>query len=246
MDRLLYVAMTGASNNMIAQNTHSNNLANASTHGFKEDYAQARSMPMFGAENPTRVYSQTERPGINFSVGRLEQTGNQLDAAIKDEGFFTVVDEEGNEAYTRAGSFYVDVNGFMRNHSGQVVMGNAGPMIVPPFETLEIGVDGGVSIRPLGQGTESMAEVDRIKLVNPSLDDLEKGLDGLFHRKDKDFEPAAAEVQVQVGFLEGSNVNPMNALLEILSLSRQFEMTFKMMKEAEQMDQSTDRLIQAQ
>lgn len=245
MDKLVYVAMSGAKNMMQAQGTHSNNLANVDTQGFKEDFIQARSMPMFGETHPTRVFAEVEKPGTNFAPGVMKQTGNPLDVAVKADGFFTVLDDQGQEAFTRNGGFFVDINGFMRTHSGQTVMGNAGPMIIPPFETFEVGVDGSVSIRPLGQGTETIAEIDRIKLVNPDTQQLEKGEDGLFRRKDGEFEPAAAEVEVQTGFLEGSNVNPVHSLLSILSLSRQFEMTMKVMKEAEEMDRSTDVLIRA-
>jgi len=245
MDKMLYIAMTGAKNTLVAQDTHSNNLANASTTGFKADFAQARSMPVFGETHPTRVYSMTEQPGVNYESGPMQQTGNPLDVAVKGEGFLTVVDEQGQEALTRAGGLHVDVNGFMRTHTGQIVMGNAGPMIIPPFETIEIGADGGVSIRPLGQGAETIAEIDRMKLVNPALDSIEKGLDGMFRPANGEVLPPAGEVQLQAGFLEGSNVSPVNSLLEILSLSRQFELGFKMMKEVEQMDQATDKLIQA-
>lgn len=245
MDKLVYVAMAGAKNMMQAQATHSNNLANVDTQGFKEDFIQARSMPMFGQTHPTRVYAEVEKPGTNFEPGVMKQTGNPLDVAIKGEGFFTVVDDEGQEAFTRDGGFFVDINGFMRTQTGNIVMGNAGPMIIPPFESFEIGVDGSVSIRPLGQGTETIAQVDRIKLVNPDLAEIEKGLDDLIRRRDGAFEPPAGEVEVQTGFLEGSNVNPVHSLLSIMSLSRQFEMTMKVMKEAEEMDRSTDSLIRA-
>jgi len=245
MDKLLYVAMSAASNMMTAQTTHSNNLANVDTQGFKSDFVQARSMPVFGDTYASRVYAETERPGTDFEPGILKQTDNPLDVAIKADGFFTVVDDQGQEAFSRDGGFFVDVNGFMRTHSGQVVMGNAGPMIIPPYETLEIADDGSVSIRPLGQGTETIAEIDRIKLVNPNTQDVEKSLDGLFRRKDGNYEPPSAEVEVQTGFLEGSNVNPVHSLLSILSLSRQFEMTMKVMKEAEDMDRASDALIRA-
>ncbi|HBF08380.1 MAG TPA: flagellar biosynthesis protein FlgF [Gammaproteobacteria bacterium] len=245
MDKLLYVAMSGASNMMTAQATHSNNLANVDTQGFKEDFVQARSMPMFGPGYGSRVYAETEQPGTNFAPGVLKQTDNPLDLAIKNDGFFTVVDAQGQETFTRDGGFFVDVNGFMRNNNGDIVMGNAGPMIIPPYESIVVGADGGVSIRPLGQGAETIVQVDRIKLVNPPITELSKGEDGLFRRKDGLYEPPAADVEVVGGFLEGSNVNPVHSLLSIMSLSRQFEMSMKVMKEAEEMDQSTDRLIRA-
>lgn len=243
MDKLLYVAMSGANNMMQAQSTHSNNLANVDTQGFKADFVQARSMPVFGEVHPSRVYAEIEKPATDFKTGIMKQTDNPLDLALKADGFFTILDDQGEEAFTRDGGFAVDVNGFLRTHTGDIVMGNAGPMIIPPFETIEISDTGSVSIRPLGQGAATIAEIDRIKLVNPDLTQVKKGDDGLFRRKDGLYEPPAADVQVQAGFLEGSNVNPVHSLLSILSLSRQFEMSMKVMKEAEEMDRSTDTLI---
>jgi len=243
MDKLLYVAMTGASQMMNAQSTHANNLANVDTQGFKADFVQARSQPLYGETFATRVFSQAEQPGTDFASGPMQQTNNPLDMAIKGEGFFTVLDEQGEEAFTREGSFFVDVNGFMRNNKGQIAMGNAGPMIIPPYETLEIGVDGSVSIRPLGQDATALVEIDRLKMVNPELEQIEKSQDGLFRRKDQDFEPPAAGVRVQSGFTEGSNVNPVHSLLSIMSLSRQFELSMKVMSQAETMDQASSQLL---
>ncbi|MES2664437.1 MAG: flagellar basal body rod protein FlgF [Pseudomonadota bacterium] len=244
MDRFLYLAMTGAQHNMRAQDIHTNNLANVTTDGFRAEFAQARSMPVQGDGYPSRVYALTEKPGVDFSAGSRDFTDNELDLAIRQEGWFTVLDEQGEEAFTRAGSFFVDVNGFMRTQSGQILMGNAGPMVVPPYEKIEVGVDGTVSIRALGQGPETLVEVDRMKLVNPLNEDLEKGGDGLFRRIDGEFEPPSAKVLLDNGVVEKSNVNPVTSLIEFMTLSRQFELQVKMMNKAEELDQSSAQLLQ--
>lgn len=244
MDKLLYVSMTGASQNMIQQNIQANNLANVDTGAFKADFSQARSMPVFGEHYPTRVYAMTEQPGTDFSAGRVVETGRDLDLIIKEGGWFTVLDAEGKEAFTRNGNLSIDTSGLVQTQAGQALVGGGGPLILPEFEKIEIGTDGIISIRPIGQGPEGLAEVAQIKLVKPDLNTLEKGPDGLFRRKDGATEPVSSEVKIQTGFLESSNVNPISALMEIISLQKQFEMQVKMMDKADTLDQSTAKIIQ--
>lgn len=244
MDRLLYVSMTGAKNNAIAQAVYANNLANVSTIGFKQDFAQARSMQIFGDSFPSRVYGLTEHPGTDFNHGTLIETSRPLDVSVHESGFITVEDADGKEAYTRNGSFLIDVMGILRLSSGAAVKGDAGPIYIPPYEKLEIARDGNISIRAVGQPTESMIEVNRIKLVNPRLDEISKGIDGLFRRTDDLIESPDASVNLVSGVLEASNVNSVNAMVQILSLSRQFELSIKMMRTAEENDETVQRLVQ--
>ncbi|WP_156494879.1 flagellar basal body rod protein FlgF, partial [Oleiphilus sp. HI0128] len=150
MDKALYIAMSGAKQNMLAQRAHANNLANINTTAFKEDFAQARAMPVFGEHHPSRAYALTERPGTNFEAGPLNQTGNPLDVAVKGDGWIAVQAADGSEAYTRAGDLQVDVNGQLRAGIGLPVLGNGGPIVLPPSATVEIGADGTVSVLPLG------------------------------------------------------------------------------------------------
>ena len=244
MDRLLYTSMTGAVNNAKAQTMHSHNLANARTTGFRADLAQARSMQLFGEHFPSRVFSVTENPGTDFRPGSLLETGRELDVAIEGDGFITVQGPNLEEAFSRAGDFYVDDLGALRTGTGIPVMGDGGPIVVPPFEKIEIGRDGTVSIRGQGQGPEALNQVNRIKLVNPDLTGISKGADGLFRRNDGLIEPVAADVQVTSGFLETSNVNAVAEMTAVLELSRQFELQVKMMRTAEEMDESASRLLQ--
>lgn len=244
MDKALYIAMTGAKQNMFAQRAHSNNLANVNTAGFKEDFAQARSMPVYGEHYPTRAYSMTERPGTRFEQGPLQETGNNLDIALKGEGWIAVQAPSGEEAYTRAGNLQVDVNGVLRTGAGMPVLGEGGPIALPPASSIEIGQDGTISILPLGAGV-ALAQVDRVRLVNPDPKDLEKGEDGLIRLKDG--APAAQvddNIQVESGFVEGSNVNSIASLTEILSLSRQYELQIKLMSQADQNSEASARLLQ--
>ncbi len=244
MDKSLYISMTGASQNAMAQRAHANNLANLTTTGFRRDFEQARSMPVFGDGYATRAYAMTERPGTDMSAGVMQETGRELDVAVQGEGWLAVQAADGTEAYTRAGSLNIDAFGVLRTSSGLPVLGNGGPIAIPPAQKVEIGSDGTISIRALGEGPAVMAEVDRLKLVNPDPTTLEKGADGLMRTKDGQPQVADGVVQVATGFLEGSNVNAVEEMTAMLSLARQFELHIKMMRTAEENAQATDRILQ--
>ena len=244
MDKSLYISMTGASQNALAQRSHANNLANLTTTGFRRDFEQARSMPVFGDGYATRAYAMTERPGTDMSAGVMQETGRELDVAVQGEGWIAVQAADGTEAYTRAGSLNIDAFGVLRTSSGLPVLGNGGPIAIPPAQKVEIGSDGTISIRALGEGPAVMAEVDRLKLVNPDPATLEKGADGLMRTKDGQPQVADGVVQVATGFLEGSNVNAVEEMTAMLSLARQFELHIKMMRTAEENAQATDRILQ--
>ncbi|SEI77929.1 flagellar basal-body rod protein FlgF [Allopseudospirillum japonicum] len=236
MDKGLYIAMSGAKQNMLAQAARANNLANVNTTGFKADYEQARAQPVFGEHFPTRAYAQTERPATDLRSGTLIETGRALDLAIKEQGWLAVEDNNGEEAYTRLGELAIDAEGILRTSTGRPVLGEGGPITVPPAEQLTIGMDGTISIRPLGAVGAELAVIDRIKLVNPEAEGqaLDKGLDGLFRLRDGGQAALDPNVQVVSGFVEASNVSAADELINILSLQRQYEMQTKMMKTFEE------------
>ena len=244
MDRLLYIAMSGAKENMNGISLRANNLANTGTVGFKADFEQARSMQAFGAGLPTRVFSMTESPGQNFDSGAMIITERELDIAIQGDGWFAVQDKEGNEAYTRAGNLQLTPAGMLVTASGLPVMGDDGPIQLPvPLAKMEIGIDGTVSARAQGAPADVLVQVGRIKLVKPELVDVVKGNDGLFRRKDGEVAEASADVALLHGAYEGSNVNAIGEMTSMISLQRQFELQVKMMKQAEKMDQQQNQLL---
>ncbi|PIA73254.1 flagellar biosynthesis protein FlgF [Ectopseudomonas toyotomiensis] len=244
MDKMLYVSMTGAQNNTLALRAHANNLANVSTSGFRRDFEQARSMPLFGESYPARVFAMSERPATDFRPGSLQETGRDLDVAIGGKGWIAVQAPDGGEAYVRTASLNIDALGILRTGNGLPAMGNAGPIAVPPEQKVEIGQDGTISIRALGEDPNVLAEVDRIKLVNPDPKSMEKGTDGLIRVKGQPEIEADATVQVTSGFLEASNVNAVEEMTAILSLSRQFELSVKMMRTAEDNSSAMARVLQ--
>jgi flagellar basal-body rod protein FlgF len=236
MDKALFIAMTGAKHNMMAQTARSNNLANANTTGFRADFEQARAMPVFGPHHPSRVYALTERPATDTQVGNYDHTGRSLDVAIKGEGWLAVQGPDGEEAYTRRGDLNIDGNGVLRTGNGLPVIGNGGPVVLPPGQHIHINSDGGIAVSTNAGGGDAQT-VDQIKLVSAENMGvtMEKGADGLMSPRDfDDVLPADGLVQVESGTLETSNVNAVNELTNILALSRQYEMNVKMMKSVDE------------
>lgn len=243
MDRLLYISMTGAAQNMRAQQTISNNLANVSTTGFQADLDAYKSLALKGDGFDSRVFNQHYRSGVDFQKGSMLNTGRELDAAIQGEGLIAVQAKDGSESYTRAGDFRVDQNGFLTTGTGLMVLGEGGPVSIPPYQKLDIGSDGSISVVALGQTADSVTIVDRIKLVKPELDQLKKGSDGLLRMNDDVPAEADATVRLVSGTLESSNVNAVTELVSLLDNSRQFELHIKMMKTAEETDESSTKLM---
>ncbi|MFI3137608.1 MAG: flagellar basal body rod protein FlgF [Methylococcaceae bacterium] len=251
MDRSLYVAMNGAKQTLLAQTANANNLANTQTTGFKSDFEQFRSQPVFGPGFPTRVYAMSERPGTDMAPGALQTTGNPLDVAIKGAGWLAVQDKTGQEAYTRSGDLKVTADGLLLTNSGLPVMGNTAPIAIPPFDKMMIGADGTISIIPVGGNPNTVAVIDRIKLVNPPLTDLEKLDDGLMHIKPptQPGQPkpplplADANVQVVQGVLEGSNVGAVSAMVEMIELARNFELQTKVMRTVDEDSAASAKLM---
>jgi len=249
MDRALYIAMSGAKQNTIGQTAEANNLANVSTTGFRRDFEQARSMPVFGDYYPTRAYAMEERPASDFNPGTLIHTGRDLDIGIDNQGWIAVQDANGEEAYTRRGDLRVDQLGRLINGEGLQVMGLGGPLVVPPYEKIEIASDGTISIQALGDEAAAIADIEQLKLVLPDQSQMEKGEDGLFRMRGQ--EPGAVQpfdplVRVESGHLEHSNVNAVQSLTQIMSLHRQYELQVKMMKTADENAQVTQSIMDIQ
>ena len=245
MDHLLYIAMSGAKENMNSLAVRGNNLANANTIGFKSDFEQARSMQAFGEGLPTRVFAMTERPGQSLQHGLLQTTGRDLDVAVDGSGWIAVQDPNGAEAYTRMGNLQLNATGNLQTSTGLNVVDDAGqPIVLPlPMEKIEINRDGTISGRPEGAAANLPEDFQRIKLVNPPSDAVEKGQDGLFRRKDGQAEAASANVGLIAGSLEGSNVNVVDEMTNLIRLQRQFETQVKIMKTAEENDEAQTQLL---
>jgi len=243
MDRFLYLAMSGAKENLYAQAINNNNLANATTHGFRQSLADAYTAPVRGPVYDSRDYVQTRDEAIDFSHGALQATGRDLDIAIEGEGFIAVQAPDGGEAYTRAGNLHIDATGILRNDRGLPVLGAGGPISIPPNQNILIGTDGTITVRPAGAAPNALAAVERIRLVNPDTKALKRGDDGLIRASDGQAPPADANVRVVTGMLETSNVNTVSALTKMIELSRHFELQIKTMESANNIEQTHNRLL---
>ncbi|PKM07690.1 MAG: flagellar biosynthesis protein FlgF [Gammaproteobacteria bacterium HGW-Gammaproteobacteria-4] len=245
MDRAIYLAMNGATQTMRAQTQATHNLANVSTVGFRAEMASLDRLQVAGDGFPSRVNVVERSLGADLSIGPQMSTGRELDVSIQGQGWIAVQGGDGVEGYTRAGDLEVNADGFLVTATGLQVLGDAGPLTVPPFTKLDVGQDGTVSVVPQGQGPETIAAVGRIKLVNPEPADLVRSADGLMRMADGSTAPADASVTVISGVLEGSNVNPTRALMEVISLSRQFEMQIRAIQSADDNAEAATRLLSA-
>jgi flagellar basal-body rod protein FlgF len=239
MDRMIYLAMSGAKATMQRQDVVSHNLANASTNGFRAELTAFRAVPVRGEGASTRAYALESTPGYSAEAGPVQTTDRSLDVAMKGKAWLAVQALDGTEAYTRAGGLDTDSTGQLVTRDGLPVLGDGGPITIPDNATVSIGQDGTVSAQV---GRERPQVVGRLKLVTPEAP-LNRGTDGLF-RAAEDL-PADPTAQVQSGALEGSNVSAVESMVAMISAARQFEQQMKMLQSAQEKEQSATKLLAA-
>ena len=244
MDRLIYTAMTGAKHALEQQATTSHNLANATTTGFRAQIDQFRAVPVQGAALATRAFVVDSTTGSDFRAGVIQQTGRDLDVAVQGDGWIAVQAADGSEAYTRAGNLQLTADGLLTDSRGNLVLGDGGPISLPPSGQVGIGSDGTISVVPSGQAPSTVTSVGKLKLVNPPANQLALGSDGLMHLAGGGVAQADPAVSVKSGVLESSNVNPSETLVQMIELSRQYELQVKAIKNADDNAQSATRLLQ--
>ncbi len=239
MDALIYSAMSGAERALRAQQVHANNLANLQTSGFRTDMALATSQTVAGFGYDARHMNQLQADAVNTRAGTLVETGRELDAAIAGDGFFTVRYGTG-EAYTRSGAFAQDQAGTL-TLNGRAVLGDDGPIVLPPAARIAIAADGTISVQADGQ--QDMQPVNQLKLVKPVARDLTKNEAGLIVSRSGKALPADNTVQVRGSHLEGSNVSAVEEMVATMNLSRDFEFQMKLFKSADDMAATGNRLL---
>ena len=233
MDRLIYTAMTGASQAFMRQAGVANNLANASTTGFRAMEHRFRAVPVQGPGAPTRAFVADASVANVFEQGPMMATGRPLDVAVQGAGWIAVEGANGTEAYTRAGNLQINVNGQLQTASGLNVLGDGGPIAIPPDNNITISPDGTVSAVPLFGTPNNVNVVGRIKLVNPPENQLVRGDDGLFRTPGGVPAEVDENVKLASSTLEGSNVDPVDSMVSMISLARQFETQIKMLQMAD-------------
>jgi flagellar basal-body rod protein FlgF len=235
--------MSGAKHILDQQATNSHNLANATTTGFRSQLNSFRAVPVQSEGLPTRAFVVDSTVGVDFSTGSLQNTGRDLDVALQGKGWLVVQGEDGVEKMTRHGSLKVSENGVLQTQSGMNVMGDGGPITIPPEVTIAIAKDGTISTIPSGSKPSAVQVVGRLKLVNPDEQNIMRGSDGLFVTKDASALDPDASVTVAGGMLEGSNVNVVESMVTMINLARSFEMQMKLLTNAENNASKASQLL---
>lgn len=233
MDRLVYTAMTGAKHILEQQATVTHNLANVTTTGFRAQLDSFRAVPVKSDGLPTRAFVVDATVGTDFSTGGMQITGRELDVAVQGKGWLAVEMPDGSESFTRHGSLKISENGILQTQSGLNLVGDGGPITIPPDMAIAIAKDGTVSAIPSGTKPNGVQVIGRLKLVNPPEDNLVRGDDGLFKTKDGTAVDADPAVGVAGGMLENSNVNVVESMVNMINLARSFEMQMKVLQNAE-------------
>jgi len=247
MDKALYVAMTGAQASLRAQAAVSHNLANVGTTGFKALLHATQAFASPGEGVASRTYTMGDIGGFDATGGSLQTTGNPLDFALNGADLWMAVgDKGGKTAYTRATDLKLDATGRLTNGRGQPVLDDSGaPIALPPFQSLSIGSDGTVSIVPQGEAGGQSQNVARIGVVQADPTKLSRGEDGLFRLPDQETATQATGDVLMSGVLENSNVNATEQLVQMISLSRQFEMNLKVIRSGDENAQASNALLRA-
>ncbi len=242
MDHLIYTAMTGANAAANRQAVLANNLANASTNGFRAELETYRAVPVQGAGSTTRVFALEATSGFSDKAGPAIRTDRNLDAMNVGNSWFAVQGMDGNEAYTRNGQFEITSDGTLTTGNGLPVLSSDGsPVSVPAGASLSLGNDGGLSAKI---GNQPPTTLGKLKLVTATQDDpLQRGPDGLFHTQSGDPLNQDDTAKLQVGVLEGSNVNPIDTMVGMIQTARQFESQMKLLTTAESNDRSAAQLL---
>jgi flagellar basal-body rod protein FlgF len=243
MDRVIYVAMSGAKQMLGQQSTVANNLANASTTGYRAQLSAFRAAEVFGEGAATRAFVVDSTPAADFRAGAIQHTGRDLDVAIEGSGWIAVQTADGSEAYTRNGSLQINVNGLLQTRNGLTIMGDGGPVAIPADTRITVAADGTISTVPNGNQAAQVTPIGRIKLVNPPEAQLVRGDDGLFRVPPGVPVEIDPKVKLQAGALEASNVNVVEAMVSMISISRQFDMHMKILQNAEGNERQASQLL---
>ncbi|HFW4740336.1 TPA: flagellar basal body rod protein FlgF [Escherichia coli] len=242
MDRLIYTALSGASQTLYEQQISANNLANVNTNGFRADMAMATNDKVKGGGFDTRYMAQEGASGVNDSTGVAEKTERPLDVAIQGAGYIAVQDKNGNEVYTRNGNIQQDDQGQLAI-DGNLVLGDNGPIILPPNAIASFGSDGTLSVTTDDGDVTATMDIDRLKLVDIPVANLAKNPEGMLITADGVPAQRDENIKVSGGFLEGSNVSAVSEMMSSIAMNRQFEAQIKMMKTAEDISDAGNRLL---
>ena len=243
MDRLIHTSLTGLRAAMARQAVTANNVANASTVGFRAEMTAARTMWVTGAGMSPRAINAGETSSADMRGGTVNQTGRDLDVALNGDALLAVQAEDGSEAYTRRGDRQVSASGLVTTGDGRPVLGESGPLTLPPADSIRIAEDGMIWIVPRGGDPNAPQQVDRLKLATPAGSRVLKGLDGLFRVADDGILPGDPQARVTPRSLEGSNVEVSRALIDMVEASRAWDNQLNLVTTARDIDASASELM---
>ena len=244
MDRLIYTSLTAMRGSMARQTATANNLANAQTPGFRAEISEAQSLWLRGDGANTRAFASENVITADMRTGTITHSGRDLDIALAGDAMLTVQAPNGEESYTRRGDLQISANGLLTTGDGHPVQGSAGPITLPPYDSLAIDAEGRIHIVPAGGDAAQPQEIDRLRLVTPTGSDIVKGLDGLFRVKDGGILPDDPDARVINRSIEGSNVNATIALVEMIEASRSWDTQLKLIGDARDLDAASTDLMQ--
>uniref|UniRef100_A0A6V7KEB6 Flagellar basal-body rod protein FlgF n=1 Tax=Bracon brevicornis TaxID=1563983 RepID=A0A6V7KEB6_9HYME len=239
--------MGGASQSLEKQAITTNNLANASTPGFKAQLAALRAVPINGPRLQTRTLVVASTPGADMSEGVMDYTGRSMDIALPKESWLAVQTANG-EAYTRNGNMEINADGQL-TIQGRVVVGDGGPIEIPPNAQISISADGTISSLNAGDAPNTIAQLGRLKLVKATGQEVTRSDDGLFRLTQAAQQQRGnvlqndPTVRIMPGLLEGSNVDSVGALVDMIANSRRFDMQMKVISSADTNAQSANQLL---
>ncbi|MDE2405411.1 MAG: flagellar basal body rod protein FlgF [Sphingomonadales bacterium] len=243
MDRLIYTAMSGMTDSMTRERVIASNMANAQTVGFRAEMIYSTPVTVKGDSLEVRALSDGEVHGASMRPGVIDQTGRPLDLALNGDAMLTVQAEDGSEAYTRRGDLSVTPSGVLQNGDGRPVMGNGGPITVPPNAIVAITPEGQVMVSNPETPDQPATQVDKLKLASPAGSRIGKGLDGLFRVIGGGVLPDDANASLNPGALEQSNVSASEVMVQMVQAQRLFDIRTKMIATAREVDQSGSSLM---
>jgi flagellar basal-body rod protein FlgF len=243
MDRLIYTSLSAMRGAMARQQATANNLANAATPGFRADIAEAQALWIDGPSVGDRALASEEVLNADMKAGSVTATGRDLDIALSGDSLLTVQTADGSEGYTRRGDLQLSPSGLLTTGDGHPVMGDGGPITVPPADRISISPDGRIVIVPAGGDPAQPQELDRLKLVSPAGNPIAKGLDGVFRVKGGGVLPPDPDARVASGHLEESNVSATQALVDMIDASRSWDMQLKLITSARDLDGASAELM---
>lgn len=244
MDRLIYTSLSAMRGSMARQTAIANNLANSQTTGFRGEIARAEALWLDGPALDSRAFGKGEVTAADMRPGTISATGRDLDIALQGDALLAVQAQDGSMAYTRRGDLQLAPSGLLTTGDGFPVQGQQGPITLPPADSISIGNDGRIFIVPQGGDAAQPLEIDRLRLVTPAGSAVAKGLDGVFRAVDGGMLPDDPDARLVTKSLEGSNVNPTAALIEMIEASKAWDSQLKLISSARDLDNASASLMQ--